>query len=109
MQPTKKYNHRYCWVYILMNKGNTTLYVGVTNNLLRRVMEHRLKMNEGFSKKYNVNKLVYYERFYGPCLANRREKQIKRWHREWKLNLIKEKNPELRDLSGEMRKEVSIL
>ncbi|MBD3281703.1 GIY-YIG nuclease family protein [Candidatus Uhrbacteria bacterium] len=109
MLPTKEYNYRYCWVYIMMNKGNSTLYVGVTNDLQRRVTEHKLKVNDGFSKKYNVGKIVYYESFYGPCLANRREKQLKRWHREWKLNLIKKVNPELRDLLDDIRKEVIVL
>ena len=89
-----------------MNKGRSTLYVGVTNDLLRRINEHRMGLNESFSKKYNLYKLVYYERFYGPCLANRREKQLKRWHRDWKLNLIKKGNPELRDLVGDFRKGV---
>lgn len=88
------------------------MYVGVTNNLQRRIGEHRSGINDGFSKKYNLFKLVYYERFYGPCLANRREKQLKRWHREWKLNLVKEVNPDLRDLveaSGEYGKGVGFL
>jgi putative endonuclease len=94
-----------------MNKHRSTLYVGVTNNLRRRLNEHRLGINDGFSKKYNVYKLVYFERFYGPCLANRREKQLKRWHRDWKMNLIKMVNPELMDLvfGGEYGKEVEIL
>ena len=86
------------WVYILSNK-NKTLYIGVTNNLHRRIYEHKLRLKEGFTKKYWINKLVYYEEFSDSYSAIKREKQLKNWHRQWKLNLIKEFNPEFKDLS----------
>ena len=86
-------------VYILSNYTNTTFYIGVTNDLFRRVMEHKEKSIEGFTSKYNVNKLVYYELTDSIEAAINREKQLKRWHREWKINLIKETNPNFLDLS----------
>ncbi len=86
-------------VYILTNYLNTTLYIGVTNNLLRRIYEHKTKQNEGFSSKYNLNKLVYFETTESIEEALNREKQLKNWKREWKLALIKENNPEFKDLS----------
>ncbi len=106
MQLTKDDNCRYGWVYILMNNVRSTLCVYVNKDLLRWISEYRKGLNEGFSQKHNLYNLVYYERFHGPCLANRREKQLKRWHRDWKLNLVKKVNSELRDLLGEFRKEV---
>ena len=86
-------------VYIMTNYSETSLYVGVTSNLPKRVWEHKNKVVEGFTKKYNVDKLVYYETTDSIELAIKREKQLKNWHREWKINLIKENNPEFRDLS----------
>lgn len=86
-------------VYILTNYLNTTLYIGVTNNLLRRIYEHKTKQNEGFSSKYNLNKLVYFEITESIEEALNREKQLKNWKREWKITLIKENNPEFKDLS----------
>ncbi len=86
-------------VYILTNKSNNVLYIGVTNDLVRRIYEHKNKMVDGFTKKYNLTKLVYYEATTDVRSAIEREKQLKNWHREWKLNLIKEFNPEWRDLS----------
>jgi len=88
---------KYC-IYILTNKYNTTLYIGVTNNLLKRTYEHKQKIAKGFTEKYNVNRLVYYEEYTEVKDAIAREKQLKNWHREWKLNLIKEKNPKFEDL-----------
>jgi len=85
-------------VYILANDRLGTLYIGVTNNLKRRMNEHRLGLIDGFSKKYCLNKLVYVEPFRYPNDAITREKQLKRWHREWKINLIVERNPEWIDL-----------
>ena len=81
----------------MTNYSETSLYIGVTSNLQKRVWEHKNKVVEGFTKKYNVDKLVYYELTDSIESAINREKQLKRWHREWKINLIKEKNPEFRD------------
>lgn len=86
-------------VYILTNYNETTFYIGVTGNLQKRIREHKNKIAEGFTKKYNVDKLVYYELTNDVESALNREKQLKRWHRQWKINLIKEMNPEFKDLS----------
>ena len=74
-------------------------HIGVTSNLPKRVWEHKNKVVEGFTEKYNVDKLVYFETTDSIESAIKREKQLKNWHREWKINLIKEMNPEFRDLS----------
>ena len=90
--------HRY-WVYIISNQRGTVVYIGVTRDIYRRTLEHKEKRNpESFSAKYNLNKLVYYEEFKYINLAIKREKQLKNWRREWKDNLIKEKNPDWKDL-----------
>jgi len=89
-------NHFY--VYILTNKSNTVVYTGVTNNLVRRVIEHKTGLNEGFTKKYNVKKLVYFELFQDINQAIAREKQIKGYSREKKNNLINRINPEWAEL-----------
>ncbi len=86
----------------MSNKYNTSLYVGVTNNLYRRVIEHKNKKVKGFTSKYNLNKLVYFEMTDNINDALTREKQIKNWHSEWKSNLIKSKNPTFIDLSEEI-------
>ena len=86
-------------VYIMTNYSETSLYIGVTSNLPKRVWEHKNKVVEGFTEKYNVDKLVYFETTDSIESAIKREKQLKNWHREWKINLIKEKNPDFRDLS----------
>lgn len=91
-------NNYNSYVYIITNKVNSVLYIGVTSNLVKRIYEHKTKLSEGFSKKYNLNKLVYYEVFENIECAISREKQLKRWHREWKFNLIKDFNPQLEDL-----------
>ena len=88
-----------CAVYIMTNYSETSLYIGVTSNLQKRVWEHKNKVIEGFTKKYNVDKLVYYELTDYIESAINREKQLKRWHRQWKINLIKEMNPDFKDLS----------
>jgi len=93
-------NHYY--VYIVTNRKNTVLYIGVTNNLRRRVYEHKKKIVKGFSSKYNLCKLVYYEITSNIESAIRREKQLKNWHREWKLNLISDFNRDWKDLSKEL-------
>jgi len=89
------------YVYIMTNNSKT-LYIGITNDLPRRVLEHKQKLLEGFTKKYNINKLVYYEISTDVSAAIAREKQIKRWRREKKIELIKGFNPEWRDLSLEL-------
>ena len=86
------------FVYIISNKNRTTFYVGVTNNIVRRIGEHK-KGKSDFSKRYNLFELMYYEKITGIGNAIRREKLLKNWHRDWKINLIKEMNPELKDLS----------
>ena len=86
-------------VYILTNKNNTTLYTGVTRNLKRRVAEHKLHINKGFSDRYNTEKLVYYEVYDLLVDGIHREKQLKKWHREWKEKLISDFNPTWEDLA----------
>ncbi len=86
-----------------MNERNTVLYIGVTNDILKRVYQHREKLIEGFASKYNIDKLVYYEVFEEIDEAIKREKQLKNWHKEWKWNLIKEPNPDLIDLYEELK------
>ena len=88
-----------CAIYIMTNYLETSLYIGVTSNLQKRVWEHKNKVVKGFTEKYNVNKLVYYELTDSIETAINREKQLKRWHRQWKINLIKEMNPDFKDLS----------
>jgi putative endonuclease len=90
------------YVYILANKRNGTLYTGVTSSLIKRVYEHKNEFVDGFSKKYETKMLVYYEPIDSAEEAIRREKQIKAWKREWKLNHIEEMNPEWRDLYAEL-------
>ncbi len=86
------------YVYILTNFTNTVLYIGVTNDLERRIYEHKNKLVEGFTSKYNVTKLVYYEGFSRITDAITREKQLKKWARDKKIFLIKTVNPEFKDL-----------
>lgn len=88
-------------VYILTNPEETTLYIGVTGNLKKRIWEHKNKVVEGFTKKYNISKLVYYEITEDVETALNREKQLKNWQRQWKIDLIKTLNPEFNDLSLE--------
>jgi putative endonuclease len=85
-------------VYILASQRNGTLYVGVTNDLVRRTWEHDQGVVEGFTRKYNVKRLVYYEVFGDIAKAIAREKQLKRWHRAWKLDLIEKANPTWKNL-----------
>ncbi len=91
--------NKICAVYILTNYDETVLYIGVTSDLKKRIWEHKNKTIEGFTSKYNVNKLVYFEITESIKTAIEREKQLKNWHRKWKINLIKETNPDFRDLS----------
>ncbi|WP_128647455.1 GIY-YIG nuclease family protein [Pseudovibrio denitrificans] len=80
------------YMYILASRKHGTLYTGVTNNLPERVHQHKTKMNSGFTAKYGVSKLVYYELYEEPHEAIRKEKQVKRWRREWKIQAIEEMN-----------------
>ena len=89
---------KYC-IYIMSNANRTVLYIGVTNNLYRRCMEHKSGKIEGFTKKYNCHILLYYEEFQNISDAIAREKCLKGWSRKKKDSLIKEKNPKLEDLS----------
>jgi len=98
----KDYNF---YVYILTNWNNEVMYIGMTNNLERRLYEHKNKLIEGFTKKYNVNKLVYYENVAEVNAAINREKEIKKWRREKKNNLVISMNPTWKDLSVEWEAE----
>ena len=89
-------------VYILTNKRNGTLYVGVTSNLPKRVWEHKNKVVEGFTQKYGLISLVWYERHETMEVAIQREKAIKFWKRRWKLKIIEETNPDWLDLYEEL-------
>jgi len=94
MQSTGRY-----YVYLLTNWNNKVIYVGVTNDLERRVYEHKNKLVEGFTKKYNLKKLVYFEETNDVRAAIAREKEIKRWRREKKNQLVNKANPKWEDLS----------
>ncbi len=85
-------------VYILANKQNGTLYTGVTSDLVKRIWEHKNDFVKGFSQKYGVHRLVFFEQHEDMVAAITREKQIKKWNRSWKLRLIEERNPEWKDL-----------
>ena len=88
------------YVYIMTNPNKSVLYTGVTNDLARRVLEHRSKINAGFTKRYNVTLLLHYEEIPDPVCAIAREKQIKSWSRARKEDLIAQTNPFWRDLAG---------
>ncbi|MBM3886312.1 GIY-YIG nuclease family protein [Candidatus Dependentiae bacterium] len=91
----------YC-VYILTNMPRGTLYIGVTNNLQMRILEHRAGLVDGFSKKYDLKKLVYFEQCGSAYQAISLEKRLKRWHRDWKISLIEKNNPAWIDLYEKM-------
>jgi putative endonuclease len=86
------------WIYILASRIGGTLYIGVTNDLVRRVHEHREKFADGFTKKHDVHRLVYFEQFDDIENAIGREKRLKKWNRAWKVRLIEESNPNWIDL-----------
>jgi len=86
------------FVYILDSKRNGTLYTGMTSNLVKRIWEHKSKAVDGFTKEHDVNMLVYFEVYEDPENAIKREKRIKKWNRDWKLNLIEATNPDWKDL-----------
>ena len=94
-------SNQYC-IYILTNKMDGTLYIGSTNDLMKRVKEHKDKIVKGFTAKYNTDMLVYYEDGGDMYTARTREKQMKAWKREWKIKLIEKMNPEWKDLYCEM-------
>ncbi len=96
-----KRENRY-YVYILASKRNGTLYIGVTSNLIKRIYEHKNNLIEGFTKKYNIHNLVYYEITEDVNSAITREKQLKIWKRNWKIELIEKNNPEWKDLYFEL-------
>jgi putative endonuclease len=93
---------RYYFVYIVTNKKNGTLYTGITNNLIKRVWQHKEKQIEGFTERYNLDMLVYYEIYKDPETAIKREKRLKFYQRQWKINIIEESNPEWRDLYSDI-------
>jgi len=93
------------YVYILASKRNGTLYIGVTNELRRRVEQHKSNLIPGFTAKYKVHALVHFEATSDINVAIKREKQIKEWQRKWKIDLIEMENPEWKDLSKEWRED----
>ena len=97
------------YVYILTNQGNSVLYVGTTTNLVKRVYHHKRKYLLGFTQRYNLNKLVYYEVFVDKASATARERKIKGWKREKKLSLIESMNPKWEDLYNELKEDPSAL
>ena len=95
--------HRQPALYILASERNGTLYVGVTGDLIRRVWQHRNGLIEGFTRRYDVHLLVYFEMHDRMDAAIRREKQVKKWRRSWKLRLIEQRNPQWSDLWDEIK------
>jgi putative endonuclease len=93
---------RMFFVYIVASRRNGTLYIGVTNNLARRIAEHKAGLVPGFTRQYEVNRLVYFELFESVREARAREYTMKRWRRAWKIELIETLNPDWRDLSAEL-------
>ena len=91
-------NHHTYYVYIMASKRNGTLYIGVTNDLIRRVYEHKNNLVEGFTNKFRVHKFVYWEQSENVDSALQREKPLKKWNRQWKLALIEEHNANWQDL-----------
>ena len=91
-------NNKLYYVYILTNYTHSTFYIGITSNLSRRIYEHNNKLVEGFSKKYNLNILLYYEIYEEVELAINREKKLKRWKKQWKWNIIDKVNPKRKNL-----------
>ena len=92
------------YVYILASERNGTLYIGVTSDLVKRIWQHKNKKVKGFSSKYNINKLVYYEQTNDIDSAIKKEKQLKNWKRKWKLELIEKNNPKWKDIYAEIIK-----
>jgi putative endonuclease len=90
------------YVYIMTNKPNGVVYIGVTNDLIRRVYEHKHHLVKGFTEQYNLDKLVWFEQTDDVTSAIEKEKQLKNWHRQWKINLIEKDNPNWQDLYNEI-------
>ena len=86
------------WAYILASALGGTLYIGVTNDLVRRIYEHRMGFADGFTKKYGIHRLVYFEQYNDVETAIQREKRLKKWNRPWKIRLIEKSNPDWVDL-----------
>lgn len=93
------------YVYMLCSRRNGTLYTGVTSDLIKRIYEHKNKLVAGFTKKYNIHSLVWYEAHDSIAVAIQREKQMKKWERPWKLRLIEELNPRWKDLYADLLEE----
>lgn len=91
------------YLYILMNQRNTTMYIGVAKHIAKRIREHQKENETHFAGKYNTDKLVYYEEFEKEEVAYKRERQLKNWHRGWKLNLIRSMNPNFEDIIDHVR------
>ena len=89
------------FVYILASKKNGTLYIGFTGNLEKRIYEHKTGEIKGFTSRYHIKKLVYYEQYSDPYNAIQREKQLKKWNRAWEIHLIEKYNPDWKDLCGD--------
>lgn len=90
------------YVYIMASRKNGTLYIGITNDVIKRACEHKNNTIKGFTERYNVHRLVYIETFHDPDAAITREKRLKKWKRSWKIKLIESLNPEWRDLYEEL-------
>ena len=86
------------YIYILSNKNRTVLYIGYTENMKRRIIQHKRGTGSLFTKNYNAHELIYFEEFRVKRNAKNRERQLKNWHREWKWNLIRKSNPELKTI-----------
>ena len=91
-------NNKKGYVYIVTNKKDGVLYVGITTNLTRRIYEHRNELTEGFTQKYKLKKLIYFEEYDEYAIAIKREKRLKEWQRQWKIDLIEKENPKWNDL-----------
>ena len=96
------FEQKYYYVYIMASSKNGTLYIGFTSNLPQRIFEHKNHLLPGFTNKYNVDKLVYFERFEDVNQAIRHEKRLKEWKRNWKKDLIEKYNPQWRDLYDDL-------
>ena len=92
------------YVYLLASRKQGTLYLGVTNDIVRRVYEHKTRAVTGFSSRYNVHRLVWFEYYDAPVDAIAREKELKKWRRAWKVSLIEKDNPDWRDLYSDITK-----
>ncbi len=90
-------------VYIMASKKNGTLYIGVTSNLVQRIWQHKNQQVKGYTEKYGVHQLVYFEQHQEMLSAITREKQLKKWNRQWKINLIEKENPQWRDLWNQIQ------